>query len=178
MLPNPVIRDETSADVEEITRVTVAAFQDLAVSSHNEQDVIIGLREAGALAVSLVAESAPRIIGHIAFSPVKISDGTPSWYGLGPVSVLPKYQRQGVGRALIEEGLLRLRRMEARGCCLVGHPEYYGRFGFEHVQGLVFEGAPPEAFFVLSFDGHVPRGTLTFHDAFTKKSSGQEPLDP
>jgi putative acetyltransferase len=95
-----------------------------------------------------------------------MSDGTADWYGLGPVSVLPQYQRQGIGSALIEAGLSRLQALGARGCCLVGHPGYYTRFGFENVAGLVHEGVPPEAFFVRSFDGRLPQGSVEFHEGF------------
>jgi len=106
------------------------------------------------------------VVGHIAFSPVTLSDGTPDWYGLGPVSVLPELQRRGIGKALIREGLARLEALGARGCCLVGHPEYYRQFGFETVEGLGLEGVMPEVFFALSFDGHIPQGSVAFHDAF------------
>ena len=100
------------------------------------------------------------------FSPVTISDGTRNWYGLGPVSVLPDYQGQGIGTALIEEGLSRLKGLGAKGCCLVGRPQYYRKFGLDNAQGLVVEGVPPEIFFALSFDGQTPQGAVTFHDAF------------
>jgi putative acetyltransferase len=161
-----IIRDETISDIEAITGVTVAAFKNLPISNQTEQFIIIALRAADALTVSLVAEIDGRVIGHIAFSPVTISDGTRNWYGLGPVSVLPEYQRQGIGKALIREGLSRLKDMNAQGCCLVGHPDYYRKFGFKNISGLVHEGVPQEAFFVLSFDGHTPQGTVTFHDGF------------
>lgn len=166
MNPNIVIRSETAADESAITAVTAAAFQALEISRHTEQFIVAALRAAKALAVSLVAELDGRVIGHIAFSPVTFSDGTQKWYGLGPVSVLPEYQRQGIGKALIREGLSRLKAMNARGCCLVGHPDYYRKFGFTNVPGLVLEGVPPEVFFAMSFDGHVPQGTVTFHEAF------------
>ena len=146
--------------------MTVAAFQTLKISNHTEQFIIAALRAAKALTISLVAEVDGRVIGHVAFSPVTISDGTPDWYGLGPVSVLPDYQRQGIGKALIQEGLSRLKKMKAKGCCLVGHPGYYGKFGFNNAPELGHEGVPPEAFFALSFDGHIPQGTATFHDGF------------
>ena len=161
-----VIRSETDADVGAITEVTVAAFKTLEISNHTEQFIIEALRAAKALTLSLVAEVDGRVIGHIAFSPVTISDGTRNWYGLGPVSVLPEYQRKGIGKALIQEGLLRLKDLDAKGCCLVGHPQYYRKFGFENVAGLIHEGVPQEAFFALSFDGHTPQGTVTFHDGF------------
>jgi putative acetyltransferase len=112
------------------------------------------------------------VIGHIAFSPVTISDGTPNWHGLGLVSLLPEHQRQGIGQALIEEGLSRLKALNAQGCCLVGHPDYYKKFGFKNLCGLVLEGVPPEVFFALSFDGRTPEGTVAFHEAF--KADGRQ----
>ena len=160
------VRSEAGADAGAITEVTVAAFKTLEVSNHTEQFIIDALRAAQALTVSLVAEVDGRVVGHIAFSPVAISDGTRDWYGLGPVSVLPEYQRHGIGKVLMQEGLSRLKNMNARGCCLVGHPDYYAKFGFKNMRGLVLEGVPREFFVALSFDGHTPQGTVTFHDAF------------
>jgi len=161
-----ILRNETISDIDAITEVTIAAFRTLAISNHTEQFIINSLRVAGALTISLVAEIDGRVVGHVAFSPVTISDGTRNWYGLGPVSVLPEYQRQGIGKALIREGLSRLKDMNAHGCCLVGHPDYYRKFGFKNMPGLVHEGVPQEVFFALSFDGHTPQGTVTFHDGF------------
>ncbi len=161
-----VIRSETEADVSAITEVTIAAFKTLEISNHTEQFIVAALRAAKALTISLVAEVDGRVIGHIAFSPLTVSDGTPNWYGLGPVSVLREYQRQGIGKALIQEGLSLLKDMNAQGCCLVGHPDYYRKFGFTNVTGLVHEGVPQEVFFALSFDGHIPQDTVTFHDGF------------
>jgi putative acetyltransferase len=160
------VRSESDADRTAITEVTVAAFATLEISNHTEQFIIAALRAAGALTVSLVAEVEGRVVGHIAFSPVSMSDGTRDWYGLGPVSVLPAYQRQGIGKSLIQAGLSRLRDMKARGCVLVGHPEYYRQFGFKNPPRLVVEGVPPEVFFALSFDGRIPQGTVAFHEAF------------
>ena len=167
-----VIRNETDADVDIISEVTIAAFKSLQISNHTEQFIIEALRAAKALTVSLVAEMDGRIIGHIAFSPVNISDGTRNWYGLGPVSVLPEYQRKGIGKALIQEGLSQLKELNAQGCCLVGHPDYYKKLGFKNLSGLVHEGVPQEAFLALSFDGHIPQGTVTFHEGF--KADGQQ----
>lgn len=161
------IRSETDADADAIAEVTKSAFETLEISDQTEPFIVEALRKAGALSVSLVAEVDGRVVGHIAFSPVEISDGTPGWYGLGPMSVLPEYQRRGIGKALIEAGLARLQSMGARGCCLVGHPDYYPKFGFENASGLVFEGVPPEAFFAISFGEILPRGRVAFHEAFT-----------
>lgn len=160
------IRDETDADIPVITEVTREAFKTLEVSRQTEHYIILALRAAGALAVSLVAETEGRIVGHIAFSPVTISDGSRDWYALGPISVLPAYQRKGIGTALIHEGLERLRALNAGGCCLVGHPNYYPRFGFRNVEGLECQGIPREAFFAICFRGAYPRGNVHFHEAF------------
>jgi putative acetyltransferase len=172
MNPKIVIRNEMDDDVSTITEVTIAAFKTLAISNHTEQFIIEALCAADTLTVSLVAEVNGRVIGHVAFSPVTISDGTPNWYGLGPVSVLPEHQRQGIGKALIWEGLSRLKDLNARGCCLVGHPDYYKKFGFRNIPGLMLEGVPQEVFFTLSFDGHTPQGTVTFHEGF--KADGRQ----
>ena len=170
--PGMVIRNETDADIGAISEVTIAAFETLEISNHTEQFIIEALRAAKALTVSLVAELDGRLIGHIAFSAVTISDGTRNWYGLGPVSVSPEYQRKGVGKALTQEGLSRLKNLNAQGCCVVGHPEYYRKFGVRNVPGLVIEGVPQEVFFALSFHGHTPEGTVAFHDGF--KADGQQ----
>jgi putative acetyltransferase len=168
---NLLIRDEKSSDYGAISEVTIAAFEKMEISNHTEQFIIEALRSAKALSVLLVAEVDGHVVGHIAFSPVTISDGTKDWYGLGPVSVHPDFQCKGIGKALIREGLSRLRDLKAKGCCLVGHPQYR-QFGFENVEGLIHEGVPPEVFFVLSFEGNIPQGHVVFHEGF--KANGQQ----
>lgn len=161
-----LIRPEAPADADAIAAVTIAAFATLEISQHTEQFIVKALRAAGALAVSLVAKLGGQVVGHLAFSPVTLSDGAHDWYGLGPVSVLPRHQRQGIGKALIRAGMARLQAMGARGCCLVGHPDYYVKFGFRNLDQLTHAGVPPQYFLALSFDGHWPWGTVTFHPAF------------
>jgi len=161
-----IIRKETKSDIEAITQVTIAAFRTLPISNHTEQFIIKALRAAGALTISLVAEIDGQVVGHIAFSPVTISDGAKGWYGLGPVSVLPDYQRQGIGKALINEGLSLLKDMGGQGCALVGDPNYYKRFGFKNCPGLVHEGVPQEVFLVLPFTEKIPKGIVVFHEGF------------
>ncbi|MBC7250073.1 MAG: N-acetyltransferase [Anaerolineae bacterium] len=97
-LKNLLIRDEKSTDYRAIADVTIAAFEKMEISNHTEQFVIEALRASQALSVSLVAEVDGRIVGHIAFSPVTMSDGAKDWYGLGPVSVHPDFQRKGIGK--------------------------------------------------------------------------------
>jgi predicted enzyme related to lactoylglutathione lyase len=84
----------------------------------------------------------------------------------------------GIGKALIQEGLSRLKSLGAKGCCLVGHPDYYPRFGFKNVTDLVVEGVPPEVFFALSLDGHLPHGTITFHRGFAATGNKPAPKMP
>ena len=171
MNPKIIIRNEKDADVDTITEVTVTAFKTLEISNHTEQFIIEALRANNALTVSLIAEVDGHVVGHVAFSPVTISDGTQNWYGLGPVSVLPEHQRRGIGKSLILEGISRLKGLNAKGCCLVGHPDYYMKLGFKNLSGLVHEGVPQEVFLGMSFDGQIPQGTVNFHDGF--KADGQ-----
>tara|TARA_Y100000780_G_C13673547_1_gene413343 strand:- start:235 stop:792 length:558 start_codon:yes stop_codon:yes gene_type:complete len=160
------IRNEKQSDVELIHRVIVLAFRDAPHTDHTEQFIVKALRRADALFLSQVAESDEGVIGHVAISPVNTSDGSANWFGLGPISVLPEYQRTGVGSKLIESALSDLRKAGAAGCVVLGDPSYYGRFGFKVVDGLVFPGVPVEYFQALSFDGAFPQGDVTYHEAF------------
>ncbi|HEY0969374.1 MAG TPA: N-acetyltransferase [Gemmatimonadales bacterium] len=88
------------------------------------------------------------------------------WVGLGPVSVRPDRQGEGVGAALIREGLTVLRARGSDGCVVVGNPRYYLRFGFGHDPDLSFEGVPPEYFMRLVFKGRAPSGPVTYQPEF------------
>jgi putative acetyltransferase len=162
-----IIRKEVESDIKAISEVTKAAFENLPISSHTEQFIINALRDAKALTISLVAEADNRVVGHIAFSPVTISDGSLDWYGLGPVSVLPELQKQGIGKSLIHEGLSSLKALGAKGCVLVGDPGYYQRFGFRSLPDLVIDGVPQQYFLALPFEENKICGTVTFHEGFT-----------
>jgi putative acetyltransferase len=104
-----LIRPESPTDAPAIFAVTEAAFRTAAHSAGTEQFIVDALRRAGVLAVSLVAELGGSVIGHVAVSPVTVSDGAPGWYGLGPISVLPQHQRAGVGSQLMVAALQALR---------------------------------------------------------------------
>jgi putative acetyltransferase len=160
------VRDETPADVQGIQLLTTAAFLHAPHTSHTEQHIVSALRRAGALTVSLVAEAEGVLLGHVAVSPVSISDGAAGWFGLGPLSVIPRQQRRGVGSRLMREALRVLRARGACGCVVLGEPDYYGRFGFLAVPDLVLPGVPPEYFQAVSFGASRPRGTVTYHAAF------------
>jgi len=160
------IRPEAPADEDAIERVTRLAFLSHPHSHQTEQFIIRALRAAHALSISLVAEEADRIVGHIALSPVTISDGSVGWYGLGPISVAPAWQRRGIGRALMERGLAELRSMKAGGCILVGDPAFYSRFGFANNPALVVEGVPQAYVLALPFAAAAAGGKVEFHPAF------------
>lgn len=162
-----IIRPETPADIDAITTVTIAAFQNHPFSQQTEQFIIMALRADKALTLSLVAELDGQVVGHIAFSPVAISDGSQNWHGLGPISVLPGYQRQGIGKALMQEGLTKLKALGSNGCALVGDPGFYQRFGFHNIAGFIHEGIPQEVFLALPFTEKIPQGTVVLHQGFS-----------
>ncbi len=127
------------------------------------------MQKANALTISLVAEADGAIIGHVAISPVSISGGSNGWFGLGPISVLPKQQRQGIGSQLMEQALSELKNKGASGCVVLGDPSYYGRFGFKVEPNLVFPGVPPEYFQALCYTSEIPQGEVAYHEAFNTK---------
>jgi putative acetyltransferase len=165
---NVIIRNEIESDVEAISEITKAAFDSLAISNHTEQFIICALRDAKALTISLVAEAEKKVVGHIAFSPVTISNGSPDWYGLGPISVVPESQKQGIGKSMVYKGLSSLKALGAKGCVLVGDPGYYERFGFRSLPNLVIDGVPPQYFLALTFEveENKTHGTVVFHEGF------------
>ena len=135
-------------------------------SDKTEHLIIEALRNTGNLTVSLVAESEDKIVGHVAISPVSISDGSNGWYGLGPISVEPKYQGKDIGSKLMKSALKEIERKGASGCVLLGDPAYYSRFGFKVDSRLSFPSVPPEYFQSLSFNSTFPEGEVTYHESF------------
>ena len=161
-----LIREERPADIERVGDITRQAFAGKVYSDGSEPRIIELLRSRGDLALSLVAESAGTIVGHIAISPVTVSDGTENWFGLGPVSVLPRCQAQGIGARLIEEAIARMRERGAKGIVLLGDPACYGRFGFEHDPALRYPGPPSQYFQRLVLSGNPPTGEVRYAAAF------------
>jgi predicted N-acetyltransferase YhbS len=160
------IRREAPADISAIETITVAAFRSAEHSSGTEQHIVAALRDAGQLVVSLVAEEYGQIVGHVAASAVSISGGTANWYGLGPVSVIPERQGQGLGTLLVTSALRELRTLGAAGCVVLGEPGYYARFGFRPEPGLVLPGVPAQYFQAVALQGAIPSGQVAYHAAF------------
>jgi putative acetyltransferase len=163
---NLTIRPEAPGDHAAIYYLTKRAFAPMPYAGGDEQDLIDKLRDAGALAISLVAELDGRIVGHIAFSPAFAADGSEGWYALGPVSAEPELERQGIGSAVINAGLNMLRERDAAGCVLVGNPAYYSRFGFRPFPALCPEGEPAEFFQILPMGVKKPNVVVGFHPLF------------
>jgi predicted N-acetyltransferase YhbS len=161
------IRPELDRDDVATGNIIRAAFSGMPYADGDEAELVEALRRENALSVSLVAELAGTVIGQIAFSPAMASDGTPGWYALGPVAVLPAYQGAGVGSALVRAGLQAITELGAYGCILVGNPAYYVRFGFELSPWNAPAGEPAEFFMVKLFGQRQPQGPVSFHAAFS-----------
>ena len=161
-----IIRPETPGDQDSIRDILIAAFANHPYSHQTEHLIVDALRADDALTVSLVAEVDGNVVGQIAFSPVTIDGKDFGWLGLGPVAVSPGLQRQGIGQALVNEGLKQIRGLRAKGCVLVGDPAFYRRFGFENNPALRMEGVPPEVLMCLPMGDKMPEGNVTLHPAF------------
>ena len=166
---NIIIRREKVTDVQAIHALTVAAFLEAPHTDHTEQFIVDALRKSEMLTISLVAEEAGQLVGHVAISPVSISDGTENWYGLGPISVIPNKQGKGIGSKLMHAAISGLKELKAGGCVLLGEPSYYHRFGFTPMAGLVLADVPAEYFQALILEGTKPQGSVTYHESFLNK---------
>jgi len=164
------IRNESKSDVATIEALTEYAFREILHTSHTEQFIVNALRKAGKLSISLVAENEGEIVGHVAVSPVTVSDGSNGWFGLGPISISPEYQRKGIGTKLMEEAIAELKKTGASGCVLLGDPYFYKRFGFKVIPEIVLPGLPPEYFQALPLIAEIPKGEVTYHEAFNAQS--------
>lgn len=164
------IRAEIHSDIEQIEKLVYRAFENhphhAPGAQPTEHLIVNKLRQAEALSLSLVCEDETGLIGHIAFSPVAINGELTGWYGLGPVSVVPERQGEGIGGALIRQGLSQLKEQNAQGVVLLGEPEYYRRYGFECLPQLTLAGVPAEYFMSLVLSNHIAEGEVTYHPAF------------
>jgi len=144
------IRAERPSDALAINDLTIRAFTGMPYSEGTEAPIIRLLRQSGDLALSLVAEENGIVIGHIAFSPIKIG-AHQNWFGLGPIAVEPSRQRAGIGKVLINKGLEMLKDRGASGVALIGNPDVYRSSGFTsdgrltEILGMVEKPAPGTA---------------------------------
>ncbi|MCL1137893.1 GNAT family N-acetyltransferase [Shewanella pneumatophori] len=164
------IRTETSNDIDSIATLTYQAFEN---HPHHEPGakptehlIVERLRNQQALSLSLVAEDESGIIGHIALSPVMINGEQSNWFGLGPVSVKPTRQNEGIGKQLINQAMAMMLEQNADGVVLLGEPEYYGRFGFNVDSKLTLADVPAEYFLVKRLTDNTDCGQVTYHPGF------------
>jgi len=163
------IRFETNEDVESIRYINEQAF-----GQEDESKLIEKIRNRGVLAISLVAIQNDEIVGHIAFSPVVIESECPSLeaIALAPMAVLPKYQRKGIGSQMVRAGIEECRRLGHEVIVVLGHPDYYPRFGFvpARPRGIDCEfEVPEEAWMILELqEGALAgrQGTVRFQPEF------------
>ncbi len=167
-----IIRAEQAKDIEKIHAIECAAF-----GSREEADLVDRLRDGAALWLSHVAVDGDEIVGHAAYSMVRVTDsaGECSYPALAPIAVTPAWQRRGIGKALIKAGLSAVREAGFGLLFLVGHPAYYPRFGFQPALPLGFsseyvkKGEPHEHFMVCVLDEKLigaVRGRVRYHTAF------------
>jgi len=147
------IRPERPDDIAAVRTINEAAF-----GEPTEANIVDSLRNACPDAVSLVAVEDDEILGHIFFSPVSVSGEheVPRGMGLAPMAVLPERQRQGIGSLLVRAGIDVMREQNCPFIIVLGHPEYYPRFGFApaslHALSCQWDGVPDEAFMALILD--------------------------
>ncbi len=165
-----IIRPEQEADHAAVRAVNTAAFDTAA-----EADLVDALRTQAQPLVSLVAEEKREVVGHILFSPVTlVGHAGLKLAGLAPMAVTPAYQRKGIGSALVRAGLDYCRREGFVAVIVLGHPEYYPRFGFAPATrfGIGSEyDVPDEVFMALELQAGVlagKTGLIKYHDAFAQ----------
>jgi putative acetyltransferase len=163
-----LIRPERPADIARIRIVNLRAFE-----TSVEADIVEALRDHVQPLVSLVAEDGEGIVGHVLFSPVSLSNHHAlRIMGLGPMAVVPERQRQGVGTALVDAGLEQCRRLGVDALVVLGHADYYPRFGFTRAShfGIRCEFDVPDAYFMVRElnEGSLAgtSGTIHYHPVF------------
>ena len=141
------VRCEEGRDWSSIYRVNEAAF-----GRADEANLVAELRRDGVVLASLVAEINEQLVGHILFSrmSIEMANGAIPAVALAPLAIVPEYQRQGIGGRLIRDGLDLLRERGERIVIVLGHPDYYPRFGFSPERARLLESPfPPEAFMAM-----------------------------
>lgn len=163
------IRAETSNDIFAVRHVNEQAF-----GRQDEAALVDALRAIADPFISLVAVENGQVIGHIFFSPVTVeADGrVVAALGLAPMAVLPEYQKRGVGSELVREGLKECQRIGYKIVVVLGHPEYYPRFGFVPARDKELRSeyqVPDEVFMVAELEAGALDGVfglVKYHPAF------------
>lgn len=164
------IRPETADDREAVRRIHEAAF-----ATPAEADLVEALRESGASVpeLCLVAAEGAEVVGHICFSRARLGADGPEILALAPMAVEPGRQRRGIGSELVREALDRAEATEYPLVVVLGHPDYYPRFGFDPASAYgvacPYDGVPPEAWMAYTLPAYRPgtRGTVAYAEAFT-----------
>lgn len=165
------VRAETTEDHAAVYRVNQLAF-----GQPNEADLVDALREKANPTISLIATLDDNVVGHIFFSPVSVESDEDAFtaMGLAPMAVLPEHQNQGIGTRLVRAGLEDCRRLGHDIVVVLGHPNYYPRFGFEpaSLKGLRSEyDVPDEVFMVTELKPNAlagRHGLVKYHPEFAK----------
>lgn len=161
------IRREAEADIPAIRKLTSRAFEDKPYSRQREAEIVERLRDTDALAFSFMAVKGASLVGHIAAAAVDISDGARNWFHVGPISVAPERQGEGIGSLLMQRALDELREMGAAGAVSVGDPAFLERFEFVEAPDLAVPLIDPQYFRARPLAGDtVPTGTVNYHPAF------------
>ena len=156
------LRGERPEDVQSIYELTKLAFESMPFSDGSEADRLNILRADEDLELSIIAVAEGKIVGHIAFSPVFLNQKFDHWFGLGSVSVWPELQKQSIGKTLIENGLSLLKDKNAKGCILIGNPDYCHRFGFIGDGRIRYRDYSQDIVQWLKFGKETPSALLTF----------------
>jgi len=158
----PILRPETVSDIRGVHQLNRRAFSESELGYGGEAELVDRIRSSEKATLSLVAEQDGRVVGHILFTSVEIDGSELEIEGasLGPMAVVPELQGQGIGTRLVNEGLQRLKERGVPFVAVLGHPEYYPRFGFQPSAQFgvrcEFEGVPAEAFMLVALDPKVP----------------------
>ena len=161
------IRREAEADIPAIRELTSRAFEDKPYSRQREAEIVEKLRDADALTFSFMAVKGASLVGHVAASAVTTSDGAEGWFHIGPISVAPERQGEGIGSLLMQRALDELLDMGAAGAVSVGDPTFLARFDFVEAPTLTLPHIDPQYFRVRALDGRpLPTGTAGYHAAF------------
>jgi putative acetyltransferase len=156
---------ERPRDAVAIRDLTQAAFAPMPFADETDHLLPERLRADGDLTLSLVAVEADQIIGHVAFSPATIGHEITGWIGLGPISVAPARQRQGIGSALCAKGCAIMERQGGLGVVLIGNPKVYAPMGFISDGNLSYRTLSPEIVQYKCLHGASPKGEVIFAPA-------------